>query len=297
MKRYLINNSIKKDLINKDKSIRELNRELGFEVRSILYKNSSINEKHLRKLENYFNKSFNLKRVYLDYGKNFGKFFVTEPINSVKVNGDLAEFIGIMLGDGNIWRNRIRIAFDKRNIIYIEHVFNIFKRIFGINLKREINQKTNQYYLYCNNLFAVEKLIDFGLLRGHKIKNNLGIPEWIKVNSYYSKRCVKGLIDTDGCIYYSKRDKQIYIKFTNFNKRLLRDFKDITNKLDYRFAKANKNNWCLYRKSDVVRFIKEIRPLKSKGMWASLVSFQVWDLTTPVQIRAFPHYEHTLKKQ
>ncbi len=167
-----------------------------------------------------------------------------------------------MLGDGNLWNNRVRIAFDKRNIRYINYVSNLFEEIFGISLNKEISKKTNQAYLYCTNRFVVEKLFELGLLRGSKIKNNLGVPKWIKENKDYSKACVRGLIDTDGCIYKCKREKQIYIKFTNFNKQLLRDFKELTSKLNYNFAKANKNNWCLYRKNEVVNFINDIKPLK-----------------------------------
>ena len=140
MKRYLINSSIKGTVINSNESLRDLNKKMGFEVRNILYKNSSINEGHLKKLGGYFNKKFNLKRVYLDYGKNLGKSVVTKPIKSINVKGDLAEFIGIMLGDGNIWNNRIRIAFDKRNIFYIDHVYNLFKKISGLEMKKEINE-------------------------------------------------------------------------------------------------------------------------------------------------------------
>jgi len=171
-------------------------------------------------LESYFNRKFRLKRIYIEYGKNLGKFAITKPIKSININRDLAEFIGIMLSDGNIWNTRIRIAFDKRNIKYVNYIFNLFKKLFGIEFKKEINKSTNQLYLYCNNLFAVEKLIEFGLIKGHKIKKRAGIPDWIKENKNYAKRCIKGLIDTDGCIYKCKREKQIYIKFTNFNEKL-----------------------------------------------------------------------------
>ena len=58
----------------------------------------------------------------------------------------------------------------------------------------------------------------------------------------------------------------MYIKFTNFNPQLLKDFKEITLKLGYSFAKANKNNLCLYRKDEVANFIKDISPLKFKGL-------------------------------
>ena len=43
----------------------------------------------------------------------------------------------------------------------------------------------------------------------------------------------------------------------------MKDFKEATNKLGYYFANGNKDNVCLYRKKEVVRFINDIEPLKS----------------------------------
>jgi len=262
MKRYLITKQLISTIEKNKRSLREINNYVGFEIRNILYKNSTINEEHLRRLEDYFKRKFRLRRIYIDYGKNLPNSAITKPVKNIFKSKDMAEFIGIMLGDGNIWENRIRIAFDKRNTPYINYVFNLFKKIFELEFKKEISNSTNQFYLYCSNLFAVERLFELGLIRGNKIKEQVGIPDWIKLNKIYSKRCIRGLIDTDGCIYLSKRDKQTYIKFTNFNKRLLMDFKEVTSSLGYHFVKANKNNWCLYRKKEVVKFFKEIKPFK-----------------------------------
>lgn len=265
MRRYTISKSFKNSILDTNETIRDLNSKFGFDIRNVLYKSLTINELQRQKIENFLNIHFNLERAYLNYGKNLG-LPKTKIIPKVNYNADLAEFIGIMLGDGNIWNNRVRIAFDKRNKIYIEHVFKLFRKIFEINFKREVNNNTNQFYLYYNNLFVVEALLNFGLFRGDKIKNQAGIPDWIKRKEIYVRKCLRGLIDTDGCIYFSKRDKRIYIKFTNFNKQLLGDFKNLTEILGYNFAKANKNNWCLYRKDEVIKFINEIKPLKSNGV-------------------------------
>ena len=271
MRRYLITNKLRKTVINNPESMREISRILGFEVKNIVHKNFSIREDHVAKLSAFFNNEFVLKEIHLDYGKNLGKNAFTQPIKKVNKNGNLSELIGIMLGDGNLFKNQIKISFDRRHNNYISYVRNLFKAVFGIDLRLKLTKNTNQANLYCYNKFVAQRLIDFGLSRGHKIKNNVGIPNWIKQNQNYSRRCLKGLIDTDGCIYFSKRDKQIYIKFTNFNKKLLEDFKELTLKLDYHFARANKNNWCLYRKIEVAKFFKDIKPFKFKvGLWGSL---------------------------
>jgi len=242
--------------------MKEMSKILGFEVKNIYFKNISIREDHLQKLNSLLKINLNPKEIEFDFIKNLGTDAFTQPIKKVRKSGDLAELIGIMLGDGNMWRTHIKIAFDKRNKKYMDYVEKLFDKVFGIHLRRMIIKKTNQAYLYCYNKLASQKLLDLGLKRGDKIKNNLGVPKWIIKNKNYALRCIRGLIDTDGCIYFSKRDKQIYIKFTNFNKQLLEDFKKLTKIFQYNFAKANKNNWCLYRKLEVARFIKYIKPLK-----------------------------------
>ncbi len=266
MRRYLITNRLRKAIRDNKYSMRKMSAVLGFEVKNLYFRNKSIREDHLQKLKSFLKINFNLKEIEFDFIKNLGTGAFTQSIKKVEKSENLAELIGIMLGDGNMWRTHIKIAFDKRNEKYLNYVEKLFNQVFGIHLKRMIIENTNQAYLYCYNKLVSQKLLDFGLKRGDKIKNNLGIPEWIKINVGYSKRCIKGLIDTDGCIYKSKRDKQVYIKFTNFDKQLLKDFKNLTVLLGYNFAKANKHNWCLYRKLEVVRFIKDIKPLKIKGM-------------------------------
>lgn len=263
MKRYRITNSFKKAIWSNKISMREMSKLLGFEVKNIVNKNYSIREDHFKKLLLFLNIKVSLKEVFLDYGKNLGEKALTQKISLFRKSGNLAEIVGIMLGDGNLWKNQIKISFDKRNEKYIEYVKSLFKNVFGIELRIKFTPGTNQANLYCYNRYLAQRLVDIGLQRGDKIKNRVSVPIWVKEKTIYSKRLIKGLIDTDGCIYFSKRDSQTYIKFTNFNPTLLKDFKEITEFLDYHFAKANKNNWCLYRKNEVAIFIKDIKPLKS----------------------------------
>lgn len=265
MKRYLINGKLKKAIKNSNMSTREMSRLLNFEVKNLTNKNKTIREDHLRKITSLLNLKLSPKEAEMNYEKNLGRYSISASPKKVRKTMNLAEFIGIMLGDGNIWENQVRISFDKRNQDYINHVKNLARNLFGIELRLKYEKSSNGATLYYYNKRFIEQLIEFGLQRGDKIKNKTRVPEWIKGNKNYTKRCIGGLIDTDGCIYMSKRERKIYIKFTNFNKQLLKDFKEMTNSLKYSFASANKNNWCLYRENEVVNFIKEIQPFKSKG--------------------------------
>lgn len=263
MKRYEITSQLRKTLLNNHLSLSKLSDLLEFNIKHIIYENKTINEIQLKKLESFLDISFKLNEIKLNPTGNLGEYAQTQPVKKIRKGKDLAEFIGIMLGDGNIFRNAITVTLDKRNSLYKDHVKNLFEDLFGIKFREKIHKGRNTLYLYCYNQILTEKLIHFGLKRGNKIKNKIEIPQWIKESKNYSKSCIRGLIDTDGCIYFSKRDKQKYIKFTNFNQILLKDFREMTKNLGYNFAKANKNNSCLYRKKEVARFINEIKPLKS----------------------------------
>ena len=269
MKRFIINNSLKNEIVNSTYSIRKLSNLLGFEVKNITNKNNTISEAHLIKLESILKREFNLEEINLNYQKNLGKYAKSENYrlpNLPEKSEFLAELIGIMLGDGNLYKNRIRICCDKRDKEYIRYLKKIVKDLFKIMLREEIYKKTNQAYLYYYNQDLVNEFVKFGLLRGDKIKQQVTIPSWVKEDENYSKRCIKGLIDTDGCVYRCKREKSIYIKFTNFNKTLLSDFKILTKKLGYSFAKANSKNVCLYRKDEVKKFINDVKPFRAIGI-------------------------------
>lgn len=263
-KRYKITKEFRKAIKNSSLSINDLSKKLDFEVKNIASRNSTIREDHLTKLNSLLNLNIRLKRFKQDYAKNLGRYAHSSyPIRKIFMGEDMAEFCGIMLGDGNLNHRGIKIAFDKRNADYMDYVNKLFKKLIGFELKSDIYEKTNQGYLYFYSTQLAEDLTSFGLKIGDKIKNNVGIPNWIKNNKPYVKCCLRGLIDTDGCIYVCKRERQKYIKFTNFNRRLLLEFRDLALQLGYHFASSNKRNVCLYRKNEVIRFINDIKPVRA----------------------------------
>lgn len=127
----------------------------------------------------------------------------------------IAEFIGIMLGDGSIGiydckcgnkikKNHIvKVTLDSRNKQYTSYVFNIMKDVFGIEPK--LHYKNTDNYKRKENAVDIRlsrkdcvgyALNDMGLRISPKW-NNMIIPE--KYNSgRFSLLVLKGLLDTDG---------------------------------------------------------------------------------------------------
>ena len=80
---------------------------------------------------------------------------------------------------------------------------------------------------------VVDFLVENGLSRGNKLKNGLSIPKWILVKQLYRKKCVRGLVDTDGCIgvhihrINGRMYKNIYLTFTSYSPKLIFQVADI----------------------------------------------------------------------
>lgn len=192
---------------------------------------------------------------------------LSEPIFDEK----LAEFIGAVLGDGNIHSYKkgkrtgtycIRIAGDyKRDKHYHNYLKKLSDSLFNLNTKEVIFPKRNERFLNFYSKELVEFFIKQGLIPGDKIKNQLTIPKWIFENDLFLRACLRGLIDTDGCIHQmSKKDSQLLrIKFTNYNFKLLADVRKAFIILGFSPSKiiCNRDVY-LSRKSDIEKYLREI---------------------------------------
>ncbi|KKQ36022.1 MAG: hypothetical protein US50_C0001G0024 [Candidatus Nomurabacteria bacterium GW2011_GWB1_37_5] len=170
-----------------------------------------------------------VKEGHLGLNTLFGKEkYVYYPEKST----ELAEICGILLGDGSITKNQIRITLNRvTDAEYILYVKNLLNRLFKVT--PAIYQYRNKRKLMIRDVTISRKgLIDYmsslGLMAGNKVHHQVDIPRWILDNNKYSIACVRGLIDTDGCVFthrYIVRGK-IYkykkIAFTNKSKPLLK---------------------------------------------------------------------------
>ena len=111
MQRYLISNELKEAIRNSPYSLRSLSTHIGFNVKNFIYCNKSINQEHLQKLSTFLElERLSLDTYEQDYARNLGILAHTLPIKPVRKSSMLAEFIGMMLGDGNIYENGVRIS-------------------------------------------------------------------------------------------------------------------------------------------------------------------------------------------
>jgi len=182
---------------------------------------------------------------------------------------NLAEFVGIMLGDGHVFSkvypntaiNVIKVAGNsKTEKPYLLHfVKPLIESLFDTKVSVYFN-KGNEVFLAVHGKNVVKFVGRIGLPHGNKIKNKIPIPSWIFENNHYLKACIRGLIDTDGSIYPLKPHypNLLQICFKNMNPRLLGDVRTALRKLGYHPSKITWNKVYLTRQAEIDRYVMEI---------------------------------------
>lgn len=115
---------------------------------------------------------------------------------------DLAEFVGILLGDGGISTHQISVTLhrvtDKK---YSSFVRKLIYKLFEITAGEYKDKQFLADSIIVSRIglvrYCMEKL---GLKQGNKVKQQVDIPKWIRENTAYGVACLRGLIDTDGCV-------------------------------------------------------------------------------------------------
>lgn len=171
------------------------------------------------------------------------EFSIRKSINFPKRTELLAEFIGIMLGDGG-FRNdyQITITYNREtDFKYANFIIDLIKKLFNIkpSLRYRVSCSGADIVVTSKNL--VEFLLRQGLTMGNKYNNQIDMPFWIWENKKYYKACLRGLMDTDGSIYLHKYNvsgkyyQYPKLCFTSYCYPLLCSVAEIFKLLNYKF--------------------------------------------------------------
>ncbi|MFH1663829.1 MAG: LAGLIDADG family homing endonuclease [archaeon] len=195
------------------------------------------------------------------------RLLITEP------NETLAELIGIMLGDGNMYEMKEKSIYQTRvfghkvdDWDYItKWVSNIFEKLFDITPQINYLKDVQVVILFKQSKHLNFTLKHFGLKPGNKVTNNASIPQWVFDNKKYLEACIRGLIDTDGSICpKTKRHKTPSIWFCNASPNIRRDFNKALKILGYSVSKwvvkknRNSQDCSIGNANAVWRYYKEI---------------------------------------
>jgi LAGLIDADG-like domain len=119
-----------------------------------------------------------------------------------------AYVIGVAIGDGNLSNPngravRLRITCDKKYPALIARICSALQQLFPENKVSLVPSRGNYVNLsvYSNHL---EGLLGWDASGGSKHHQCVQVPKWICEDRSLSIHCLRGLIETDGAIYFDR---------------------------------------------------------------------------------------------
>ncbi len=214
------------------------------------------------------------KKNNMKYVRSFRKI----PLIKIRLNKEFCEFYGALLGDGCIskfkdWggteRYGIYITGNKRlDSDYMRYLKELIRNEFRTYV---------QYYELKNQNVTLLSIRNKGFAL--ELNRKLGVPIGLKYNKLkisnkimrlpwnIKKYVIRGLFDTDGCIYAKKNENYRYpqIVITSKNKSFLEEIKKILKQQDYP-AYTNEKDVCVRGIENVRRWFKDIGSSNSRNL-------------------------------
>lgn len=142
------------------------------------------------------------------------------PIRKPKRSEELAEFIGIMMGDGGLSRYQVIVSLHQiDDADFSRYVSRQFEKLFGVVPSVYDREDAHLRSIVVSRVELVRYLHSLGLPMGNKIRQQFDIPSWIKKEERFMIACIRGLVDTDGCIFthrYEVKHKRYSYKKLSF---------------------------------------------------------------------------------
>lgn len=140
-------------------------------------------------------------------------FKILKKITKPKFSKSLAEFMGILFGDGHLSNYQVIVTTnsqtDYKHALFVQL---LMKKLFHTSTTIKKRKNENTITIISSSKALVNFLNQQNMPIGNKIKHGLSVPKWIKNNTTYQRAFIRGLFDTDGCIYLDKHKigKRIY---------------------------------------------------------------------------------------
>ena len=184
-------------------------------------------------------------------------------MEEVKLDEDMAEFLGILTGDGCVNRyerfsNKKRIDYYvsisgnsiKDKLYYDEFVIPKLRKIFKVNSRYYKKKNQNTIELMIRYKKGFEYLMSIGFNKGPK--DFIDVPKEIREDKKLFLSFIRGLFDTDGCISWKNGEYPV-ITISQKSRRLI---ESLSNFLE-------ENNFNIHTELD--RKTKDKRGFESKG--------------------------------
>ena len=203
--------------------------------------------------------------------KNWGQIksglMGTKPINEPVESEKLAEFVGIIIGDGHIWAKGIRVTGNSNEIAHHYYIKKLIKELFDLDARVYISYTKKSVCI--TNIYS-KKLVSFlermGLKKGDKIRNKTKIPSWIFKKKEFIYSVLRGLFDTDGGVYNKQKNyKRVFIEFQNHCPTTMKDINKLI-KLGGFTPSQSSINTRIQNQEDVKKFFEFIGSSNPKNI-------------------------------
>jgi len=137
--------------------------------------------------------------------------------NCIKISYELCEFVGAIIGNGNLWtdgsRYRVELTGDPK---LDKDYFNYLSEVSSLLFKKKpylprVHQRGLRWRLQSKHAYSL--LLELGLPAGAGKSHTVLIPDLIMHENWdLAKWTVRGIMDTDGALFCSKKtyDHPIY---------------------------------------------------------------------------------------
>jgi len=164
-----------------------------------------------------------------------------------------------MLGDGHVGLSQLFITVNvKTDASYVLYLQNLIEGLFNFRPRLTAIRRRSILDLYVTSTFLMKELRTIGLYSPNKVRDQVGIPNWIFQSTEYERRFIRGFFDTDGSIYQLKWFNAVQMSFKNRSFPLLAGTREILLSLGYRPSKISNYSIYLTRRQDIRRYIEEI---------------------------------------
>ncbi len=201
-----------------------------------------------------------LNSIKMRYGS------ILKPFHKPRPSAKLAELVGILLGDGGITKEQWFITVNSiADFEYTKYLDQLIQQLFKFKPAMSKKKDCNAFVIYGGGKKAIEFLTEIGLKIGNKVRQQVGVPQWISKNNNYKTSCLRGLMDTDGGVFLhqykvnGKSYKYYKICFTNRSLPLLNFVYEVLTELGLTpkiiDKVENKKVW-LYNYEEVKQYLK-----------------------------------------
>lgn len=145
------------------------------------------------------------RNSYLSRRSNLNDIFTPKDIFEPVENKQLAEFMGVLIGDGGVTKYQVSIACNaKDDSEYVIYVASLVRQLFGMEPSILQRKSLNCTLVVASSVKLVDYLKGLGIFEGDKLRQSLDIPAWILRDRGLAIACLRGIFDTDGCVFLER---------------------------------------------------------------------------------------------